>query len=177
MNDIRVTILYEHNVDLPYILNRMNVLDLDPFEIICHKDFKYKMCKLHEDERNFQIANKGSFFKVSSYTKYIDQMILYAATRKGQSELRSNSLNAIGEAELGDKKLDYSDEANIKTLPYVNYRKFVKYNIKDVLLQMGIERKAHDIDNLYLRSSANICDVDKVFKQTVKITDHTYSDI
>lgn len=160
--------------DIPYILARMEKLNLDPYDIICHKDFKYKMCNLHEDERNFQVANKGSYFKVSSYTKYIDQMILYAATRKGQSELRSNALNVIAYNEIGDEKLDYSDEANIKTLPYVNYKKFVIYNIKDVLLQMGIERKANDIDNLYLRGTANCTDLDKVFKQTVTLRARAY---
>ena len=160
--------------DIPYILARLEKLNIDPYDVFCHKDFKYKMCKMHEDNKNFQIANKGSFFKVSSYTKYIDQMILYAATRKGQSELRSNALNVIAQNELGDEKLDYTDEANIKTLPYVNYRKFVAYNIKDTLLQMGIERKANDIDNLYLRASANCTEVDKVFKQTVTLKARAY---
>lgn len=160
--------------DIPYIKSRMEKLGLDPYELFCHRDFKYKMCKLYEDNRNFQIANKGSFFKVSSYTKYIDHMILYAATRKGQSELRSNNLNSVARVELNDEKLDYTDEANIKTLPYVNYRKFVAYNIKDTLLQKGIENKANDVDNLYLRSSANCTDIDKVFKQTVTLKARAY---
>jgi len=71
--------------DIPYIIERLKTLNIDPYDVFCHKDFKYKMCKLHEDNKNFQVANKGSFFKTSSYTKYIDQMILYAATRKCQS--------------------------------------------------------------------------------------------
>lgn len=160
--------------DIPYILARMEKLNMNPYDIICHKDFKNKMCRMYEDEKTFQIANKGSFFKVSSYTKYLDQMNLYAATRKGQSELRSNALNVIAQAEIGDEKLDYSDEANIKTLPYINYKKFVIYNIKDVLLQMGIERKANDVDNLYLRSYSNCTDLDKVFKQTVQLRARAY---
>ena len=45
--------------------------------------------------------------------------------------LRSKKLNDVGMSELKDTKLDYSEEANIKTLPYVDYKKFVKYNIKD----------------------------------------------
>ena len=162
------------NDDIPYILARLQKLNLDPKDIMCHRDFKYKMCKMHEDTNTFQIANKGSYFKISSYTKYIDQMILYAAMRKGQSELRSHTLSAIAQNELGDEKLDYTDEANIKTLPYVNYKKFVTYNIKDVLLQMGIERKANDTDGLYLRSYANCVDYDKVFKQTVMLRSRAY---
>jgi hypothetical protein len=101
-------------------------------------------------------------------------MILYAATRKGQSELRSHSLNFIAQLELNDEKLDYSDEADIKRLPYINYRKFVIYNIKDVLLQFGIERKTNDVDGLYLRSYSNATDYDKIFKQTVMLKCRAY---
>ena len=101
-------------------------------------------------------------------------MILYAATRKGQSELRSNALNYIGHHELKDEKIDYADEANIKTFPYINYRKFIIYNIKDVLLQMGIERKVNDFENLYIRSYSNCVDYDKVFKQTVMLKTRAY---
>lgn len=160
--------------DIPYILDRMNVLNLDPYDIICHKDFKNKVIKFYEDKKNFKASNKGSYFKASTYTKFIDQMILYAATRKGQSELRSNALNAVGKKELNDEKLDYSDEANIKTLPYVNYVKFVMYNIKDTLLQKGIESKVGDVDNLYLRSYSNCTDYDKIFKQTVMLKNRAY---
>lgn len=160
--------------DIPYTIARITKLGMDPAEVICHKDFKNKVCHFKEDTKNFAVANKSHIFKLSSYTRYIDQMVLYAATRKGMSEMRSHALNFIGQKELGDEKLDYSDEANIKTLPYVNYRKFVKYNIKDVLLQYGIEKKVGDIDGLYLRSYSNCIDYDKVFKQTQMLKTRAY---
>lgn len=160
--------------DIPYIISRINNLGLTPEDVMCHKDFKYKTCMFKRDTKNFAIANKGDCLKLSSYTKFLDQMVLYAATRKGQSELRSNSLNSIAYKELNDEKLDYSDEANIKTLPYVNYRKFVIYNIKDVLLQLGIERRVNDIENLYMRSYSNCTDMDSVFRQTVMLKCRAY---
>lgn len=160
--------------DIPYLIARMETLNMVPEDIMCHPDFKYKTCRFIPDTRNFEVANKGDCLKLSSYTKYLDQMILYAATRKGQSELRSNALTYIGKVELNDEKLDYSDEANIKTLPYVNYKKFYKYNVKDVLLQLGIERKVSDVDNLYLRAYSNCTDFDKVFKQTVMLKSRAY---
>lgn len=160
--------------DIPYILARAKVLGIEPETLFCHTDFKYPICRFVKDDKNFAIANKADLLITSSYTKYIDQMKLYAATRKGQSELRSNSLNNIGYAELKDEKIDYNDEANIKTFPYVNYRKFVAYNIKDVLLQMGIERKVNDCENLYIRSYSNCVDYDKVFKQTVMLKARCY---
>lgn len=153
--------------DLPYMIERMKVLNMDPERVMSHSDFEYKEYNLRIDTKNFAVKNKSSSFKVSGYTKFIDQMILYAATRKGQMELRSNALNYIAQRELQDTKLDYTDEANIKTLPYVNYRKFIAYNIKDSLLQLGIERKVNDIDNLYIRSYSNCTSPDNVFKETV----------
>ena len=58
-------------------------------------------------------------------------MLSYVGLRKGQGELKSFALNAVAKEEIGDEKLDYSEDANIKTLPYVDYKKFVTYNIKD----------------------------------------------
>ena len=160
--------------DIPFIISRLEYFGVDPKDVICHRDFKNKVCRFKKDTKNFAVASKSDAFIVSSYTKYLDQMILYAATRKGQSELRSFTLNNIGKLELEDEKIDYSEEANIKTFPYVNYRKFVLYNIKDVMLQYGIEKKVDDIDNLYLRSYLNCTPYDHIFKQTVMLKARAY---
>ena len=103
-------------------------------------------------------------------------MELYAQIRKGGSELRSFRLNVIAEKELKDNKLDYSDDGDIKTLPYINFKKFIIYNIKDVLLQYGIEQKTSDFDTLYISSYKNATPYDKVFKQTVKLRNAQYID-
>ena len=160
--------------DIPYIIARLQTLGYDPVDIMCHKDFVMKELFYKKDTRNFKIENKSDYFKISSYTAFLDQMILYAALRKGQSELRSNTLSYISQVELNDDKLDYSEEANMKTFAYVNYWKFVKYNIKDVLLQLGIERKTNDIENIYIRSVANVTPYNKIFKQTVFLMDRAY---
>ncbi|WP_216369606.1 hypothetical protein, partial [Brevibacillus sp. MCWH] len=142
--------------------------------VMCHKDFKIKELYYKKDHKNFQVQNKSDYFVISSYTVYLDQMIVYAALRKGQGELRSFSLNSVAKKEIGDEKLDYSEDANIKTLPYVDYKKFVIYNIKDVLLQLGIERKTKDIENVYLRAYTNATTYEKVFKQTVFLKNRAY---
>lgn len=123
--------IWNISFDIPFLIQRMINLGMDYKDIMCHPDFKVKTCFFRKDNQNFKVAEKGDYFKLSSYTKFIDQMIVYAGIRKSQSELRSNALNYIGQLELKDEKLDYSEEANIKTLPYVNYKKFVAYNIKD----------------------------------------------
>lgn len=159
--------IWNMDFDANFIIDRIKVLGYDPLDIICHKDFKIKQVYYHKDRLNFDVKNKADYFKVSSYTVYIDQMLSYIGLRKGQGELRSHALNAVARDEIGDEKLDYSEDANIKTLPYVNYKKFVMYNIKDVLLQMGIERKTSDVEGIYDRALVNATSYHKVFKQTV----------
>jgi len=164
------------NFDANYLMDRITELGYNPADIMCHPDFPSKRCYYYEDRKNFAVKMKKDAFTISDYTVWIDQMILYAQIRKGQSELGSVKLNIIGKKELGDEKLDYSEEANIKTLPYVNYKKFLLYNIKDVLLQYGIERKTSDLDNLYTRSILNSVAYKKVFSQTALLRNRCYVD-
>lgn len=44
--------------------------------------------------------------------------------------------------------------------------RFIKYNIKDVLLQTGIERKTNDVLTYYMRSHSNLTPYSKIFKET-----------
>lgn len=167
-------LIWNMGFDIPYIIARFKELGVDGTEYMCHKDFPVHEMFYYKDTRNFKIENKGDYFKVASYTTYLDQMIAYAGLRKGGGELRSLTLNAIASKEVGDEKLDYGEVADIKTLPYVDYRKFVKYNIKDVLLQMGIERKTSDVENLYMRSYSNATSYNKIFKQTIFLKNRAY---
>lgn len=161
--------------DIPYLKGRIEKHFGMPFEeIACHPDFQVKEAYFYKDKRNHDVANKGDYFFCSSYTTWMDQMINYAGLRKGQGELRSNALNAVAKEELGDEKLDYSEDANIKTLPYVDYKKFVMYNIKDVLLQLGIERRTGDLNKIYQRTYTNATKYEKVFKQTVFLANRAY---
>lgn len=163
-----------YGFDLEYIMDRINILNMDLLSTVCHKDFKYKECYLYKDRNNFVIANKGDYFKISAYTQHIDQMYKYASIRKGQATLRSNKLTDIGAEEIQDKKLDYSDSSSLRDLPYVDYALYIKYNIKDVLLQYGIEEKTHDIDTLYTRSILNVTPINKCFKQTRFLENRAY---
>ena len=121
--------IWNISFDIPYIMDRMRVLGLNPEEIIPDPEFKHKHCYFKKDRKNFDIKNKCDFFAVTSKTVYLDQMELYGAVRKGRDEQRSFTLNAIAEKEIDDKKLDYSEDGNIKTVGYRNYRKYFIYNI------------------------------------------------
>lgn len=176
INELKMDFIGIWNIsfDIPYIINRMTALGMDPKEVMSHPDFPSKKCYFKEDRVNFDIKNKSDVFLLTSYTVFYDQMELYASIRKGASELRSYKLNNIAINELKDTKLDYSEDGDIKTLPYTNYKMFVIYNIKDVLLQMGIERRTSDFDTLYVYSYKNATPYDKVFKQTVKLRNVQY---
>jgi DNA polymerase elongation subunit (family B) len=169
-------LFWNMNFDANYLMDRITELGYNPADIMCHPDFPVKRCYYYEDRKNFAVKMKKDAFTISDYTIWYDQMLLYAGIRKGQSELGSVKLNIIGKKELGDEKLDYSEEANIKTLPYVNFKKFLLYNIKDVLLQYGIERKTSDVDNLYTRSVLNSVPYKKVFSQTALLRNRCYVD-
>ena len=162
--------------DIPYIMDRIKVLGYNPIDIMCHPDFQYPYCWFKKDTRNFDFKTKKNIFRLASYTIFQDQLTNYAKVRKGQAELQSVKLNSIAKAELGDEKLDYSDEANIKTLPYVDYPKFVRYNQKDVLLQMGIERKTHDLEAIFHRAYFNATDYDSIFSQTIFLKNRIFLD-
>ena len=166
--------IWNMSFDIHYIINRLKALGLDPAEVMCHPDFPVKECYFKKDKFNFEIKNKSDFFHCSSYTIFFDQMILYAALRKGREELRSYKLTYIAKKEIRDEKLDYSEEGDLKRLSSKDYVKYILYNIKDVLLQTGIERKTTDLDTYYIYSYNNITQYENVFKQTVKLRNVQY---
>lgn len=160
-------LIYNMGYDIPYIIDRCHVLGLDPKEVMCAKDFPLDTLYYYEDKTCFEFSQKRDYFDISDYTHYIDQLITYASLRKSQGTVKRVNLGAVAQKELKDTKLDYSDAGNIRTLPYENYFKFVLYNIKDCLLQIGIDRKVKDLDNLYLISTTNKVPYKDALKQTV----------
>ena len=146
-----------------------------PEDILGGNDLPNKTDYYYEDKRSFEFANKRDFFNCASNTHYSDQLINYAGLRKSQGAVKRVNLDAIGEKEIHSTKLDYHEEATIKTLPYVNYVLFVLYNINDVLLQKGIENKVKDVDNVYNISNINDVGFTDTLKQTVVFRGFMYT--
>lgn len=178
INHLKRTFVFVWNMsfDIPFIIKRLEFLGVDPRDIICDDSFPIKECYYVVDTRHFDRANKGDYFRCSCYSKYLCQLNSYAAIRKGSHSIPSFRLNKIGERELGDSKLDYSEDGNIRTLSRRNYKKYVMYNIKDVLLQLGIGRKTKDPDFIYLNSLSTFTKYDKIFRQTVFLNSVAYVD-
>jgi len=101
-------------------------------------------------------------------------MAIYAGIRKAESELRAFKLNYIAKKELGDEKYDYSEAGDIKTIAYNDWNKFVMYNIKDVLLQYGIEEKVKDFDYVYTMMYYNATPFHRIFHRIATIRNQSY---
>ncbi len=158
--------IWNMRFDIQYLLYRIRALGYDPSSIMCHNDFDNKRCSFKVDRSTFLLEKQYDYFYCSSYTQYICQMRLYASIRKSQHKLRSVKLNAIADRELKDKKVEYPAETNMMHFPYIDWMKFIIYNIKDVLLQVGIERRTNDAKTYYMRSHVNLTPYNKIFKET-----------
>lgn len=163
--------------DIPYLIARIENLGYKPEDIICHPDFVHKSCFYYVDERaKDTFAQRGDYARISAYTVYLDQMITFASRRKGQKALPSYSLNSVGEAICGVKKLDYHDiTLNIAQLPYLDFKRYVFYNIVDVLVQVCIENETDDIAYVYSSSVVNNTRYAKVHRQTVYLNNRQAS--
>lgn len=163
---VNFCLIWNMRFDIQYLLERIRILGYDPRTIMCHPDFKNPKAWFHVDRMMFNLEKQYDYFTCSSYTQFICQMRLYASIRKSQQMLKSVALNAIGDRELRDRKVDYPAETNFRDFPYVDFWRFVKYNIKDVLIQKGIEQKVNDVMYYYYKSHSNLTPYNKIFRET-----------
>ena len=153
--------------DIPFIIDRLKVLGVDPKTVICSPEIPIKHCEYVVDTLHTEFAERGDSANITSFSVYLDQLIQFASRRKG-TKFRNYKLDSIGEEIAGIHKLDYSDlTQNIWELPYLDYMRFVMYNMMDVIVQYCIEFKTDDIPYLYSKSLMNCTQFKKVHRQTV----------
>lgn len=114
------------------------------------------------------IVDRMDSFSILDGIVWIDQMLLYANVRKTNGVKESYSLDSVANEELGKEKLDYTGYT-IKNLPWLNYKKFIQYNVMDVVLLTLLEDKNLDIDMLQRLSEITNTRKEKVFKKTVSL--------
>ena len=148
--------VYAWNIpyDMQNMMSRPGILGYDVNDIIPDekviKNVENAKVSFFED-RNAKVGKRKHQCVTWTLPTFLDQMVVYAGIRGGRGELASTKLNYIAQLELKDEKLNYSEDADIKTLFYRNVYKFVEYNLKDVLLQYGIETKTLDMQTIYSR--------------------------
>ncbi|WP_275040537.1 DNA polymerase domain-containing protein [Natronorubrum bangense] len=113
--------------DMPYLLARMDALDVDTDRM---------------SREGYARVTKRGHARMKGHSIH-DMLIAYKSTKRG--ELRSFSLDAVAEAELGEKKLDHSGES-IYEMWCDDVDKLIRYNAKDVRLVVEIDRKSGVLD-------------------------------
>ena len=141
----------------------------NPIELICSDKFKVKECAFREDT-NPQFHKRKHYCQISHPTVFVDQMVIYAGIRSASGRIPSLKLNAIAQKEIGDTKIDYSEQGSIRELPYEDFWKYCKYSIKDTLLQLGIHRKTNDVMGIYSRMLEDGLLPNEVFTSTIQLT-------
>lgn len=145
--------IWNEPYDIQNFIYRCINLGFDPQEILSDKVFT-DVCprRVYFREDNNQIAWKRKHI-CKTYTKvtFIDDMLIYAGIRSARGKLPSMRLNAIAHAELDSEKINMEEEGSYRWTFYRNLELYTKYNIRDVLLQHGIDAKTHDTDSMYSR--------------------------
>ena len=137
--------------DIPYILDRLKVYQVDPKDYFCHPDIPkdYRVCKFKEDKSNKAfIADKWSYFYCTCYSQFIDSMALYNKVRKTESKEPSYSLDAISTKELGEGKLKF-EEGDHYTMQTRRFPEYVVYNMVDAMLLQLMNWKNKDLVAMY----------------------------
>ena len=131
--------------DIPYILARGN--------------------RLVGNEAMLRLSPSGKIYSRTAHNKFgkdferwyidgiscVDYLEIY---RKFCTTLReSYKLNAIGELELGESKVDYGDQ-NLSSLADNNWDLFVQYNVQDVNLLVKLEKKLRYVELLRMLAYA-----------------------
>lgn len=155
--------------DMSNLTSRPDKILSDPIQLICSDRFLAKECLFVED-KNPLFHKRKHTCQIAHPTVFIDQMIIYAGLRSAMGKIPSLKLNVIAQKEIGDTKLDYSEEGSIKELPYENFWKYCLYSIKDTLLQLGIHRKTDDISSVYSRMLEDGLLSNEVFTSTIQLT-------
>lgn len=163
--------IFNMSYDIPYIGNRADRLGMPKEVLFSHPDFGDAMYFYQLDQRyQSDFKNRGDAFNCLSYTKYTDQMLNYAARRKGGQDYGSSTLDNIAHIELKSEKRRY-DRAGVTVINAAieEYWNFVLYSLNDVWLQVGLERKTGDIDDLFYKGYDSGTRLDKANRQTVSL--------
>jgi len=124
-----------YNFDIPYLVNRMKVLELN-FQNLS------KFGKVTIESKNY--GGKNIYNHEWAGHVLIDMLDTYKKFTYTPRD--SYSLNNISRVELGDEKVSYDEYDSLSDLYHSNINLFVEYGIKDVELLVALEKKLKIID-------------------------------
>ncbi|SVA82764.1 uncharacterized protein METZ01_LOCUS135618 [marine metagenome] len=141
--------------DIPYLVNRIvKILG----QKMANKLSPWGWYK--ENEINLFGNRKQQVFELVGISS-IDYMDVYKKFTYVNQE--SYSLNHVAYAELGEKKLDYSEYSSLHELYKTNFQKFVDYNVHDVVLLERLEEKLKLLEMIISLAYMAKCNFNDVF--------------
>lgn len=179
VNKLRPDFLLAWNMafDIPYLIERCNVLGLNPADVLCCPEYEEKYCNYYVDnEHIMEYELRGDYYDIASDTIYIDLLIQFASRRKGQGAFPNFKLDTAANiiTDGAVRKLNYSHiTSNLSLLPYKDFKTFVLYNIMDVVAEKAIEETTHDINFIYQSCRDYNTRYSKGHRQTVYLTNLT----
>ena len=140
--------------DIPYLINRIRrifgneaVEKLSPWGFVYETTERFK----GKEYNTYKIAGIASLDYMKLYRKFVS------------TPRESYSLNFICYAELGEKKLDYSEYGDLEGLYENNHQLYMEYNIRDVLLVDKLEAKLSLIKLAVYLTYLYKCNIEDVF--------------
>lgn len=118
------------------------------------------------EDNNPVVFKRKHLCRSFTFPSFECQMRVYTGIRSGMGKLPSSKLNFVARRELKNEKLDFAEEGNMKYFLYTNLWKYFKYNIKDVLLQYGIDKKTNDSATFYSMIYDNAVFPSEIFTST-----------
>ena len=147
-------------------MNRLRKLGADPEQEFTPKDFKqWQLADYSVDTFNTEPTDNNDTFTCTSYTIYVDQMLLYASLRKGSGKKESYSLDFTLRSELGEAKHDHGYD--FRQLPYQSYIDYLIYGGLDVVPMATLEEKTEDLALAYQLSMTTRTRFHKIMKKTI----------
>lgn len=170
-----IGLIWNMNYEMPQFDMRIRVNGYKPEQFFTHPDFKAGMLyeyvhrepDMSDGKAKDITANKTIYLNNTGYTKWMDQMVNYAAFRKGGHDYGGNDLENISQIELGAGKQKFKDpNTHITNAAVREYFLFAKYSILDVWNQVGIDEKTQDTDKVYGLSMDSAMSMNNVHKTT-----------
>lgn len=151
---------YIRGFDIPYLINRIRKLfgdnaanALSPWNRIV--DDKIMNSNGMEDVPTYKILGISIMDYRELYMKFND---------KPREDYK---LDTIAYYELKEKKMDYAEYGNLKTLAKENFQKYTEYNIRDVSLIWKLEARKKFLSLAFNLAYTAKVNFDHVFQQTV----------
>ena len=152
--------------DVVTMINRLGKLGFDPQAAFTPKDFgKWAQARYNDDQRATDPAERGDTFDCTSYTIWVDMMLLYAQLRKTSAKKDSYAYEAIISEEIGERKRDLG--GSIKDAAYRDFASFIVYGAGDVVPLATLDAHTEDIEMAYQIGCTTRTRFHKVMKKTV----------